>query len=80
MITSRLYSYYYDCSFPLIVCFSYLMQFKMNALECRTLAATYMHACMHESCACIVWLTVCGFCAGKEMCRIEQIFCLFHSS
>ena len=26
----------------------------MNALECRTLAAI----CMHESCACIAWLTV----------------------
>ena len=26
----------------------------MNALECRTLAAT----CMHDSCACIAWLTV----------------------
>ena len=27
---------------------------KMNMLECRTLTAT----CMHDSCVCIVWLTV----------------------
>ena len=26
----------------------------MNAIECRTLTAT----CMHDSCACIAWLTV----------------------